>query len=263
MAKRSIDGSRAIVTGASSGIGREIARQLAAAGAHLLVVARREERLTELAEELRGKSRTVETLAGDLTDPDVRQQLIELARSKLGGLDLLVNNAGATAVGRFEDSTPDDLRRVMEINFFAAAELIRAALPLLREGRQPAIVNVGSILGHRAIPRRSEYCASKFALQGLSESLRAEFGRLGIDVIVVSPGSTATELHDRSGRTETGENTPWPEQPAASPAEVAKATLRAIRRGKREIVPSGRGRWLLALNSVAPRVVDRVMARYG
>src|SRR5207245_1323382 len=151
MAKRSVHGSRGIVTGASSGIGRAIAVELARRGADLVLVARRRERLEELATELNGLPGRVEIVAGDVTDPAVRERAVECARASFGGLDLLVNNAGIGALGRFEDAGPDRLRRILEVNFFAAAEMIRASLPLLKLGKRPIVVNVGSILGHRAI----------------------------------------------------------------------------------------------------------------
>ena len=114
----------------------------------------------------------------------------------------------------------------MEVNFFVAVELIRAALPTLRQGRRPMIVNVGSILGHRGIPHMAEYCASKFALAGFSEALRAEVARLGIDVLVVSPGTTATDFHDHL--VERTDKPPWPQQPRVPPAVVAKAAEAAV-----------------------------------
>ena len=122
-----------------------------------------------------------------------------------GGLDVLINNAGVSAHGRFADSDEPTLRRVMEVNFFAAAELTRLALPLLhvqnpnRRSQNPipaAIVNIGSIIGHRGLPLNSEYAASKFALRGWSESLRAELAADGVDVLLVSPGTTDTEFFD-------------------------------------------------------------------
>src|SRR4029079_8217356 len=112
--------------------------------------------------------------------------------------DLLINNAGVGALGRFEEAGAERLRRIMEVNFFALVEMARLAIPALQQGRRPLIVNISSILGHRAVPRSSEYCASKFAVQGFSESLRAELTRLKIGVLVVSPGTTATEFFDHA-----------------------------------------------------------------
>jgi len=260
MAKREIQGSRAIVTGASSGIGREIARALAAAGADVVLVARRRDRLEELAAEITASGASAEVVAGDLSEPSVRAAAVDAAVGRFGGLDILVNNAGIGAMGLFEDAGPDRLRPIMEVNFFAVVEMIRAALPVLRQGTRPIIVNVASILGRRGMPYSSEYCASKFAVCGFSESLRAEVHKHGIDVLLVNPGTTETEFFDRVIE-RTGEPS-WPAHTVMPPAEVARQTLRAIRRGKHEVVTFRAGRWLLWLNALAPRLVDRLMTRY-
>ena len=195
--KREIRGSRAIVTGASSGIGREVARELARQGAMVVLTARRQDRLQELAGQIAAEGGRAEFVAGDITDPAVRAAAIETARKSFGGLDILVNNAGVGALGPFDTAEPERVRRVMEVNFFALVEMTRLALPLLKEGRRPILVNVGSILGHRGVPHNSEYAASKFAVHGFSESVRAEWAALGIDVLVVSPGTTETEFFDK------------------------------------------------------------------
>lgn len=259
MARRRIQGSRAIVTGASSGIGRAIALELAAGGARLVVTARRQDRLRELAQRITGGP--VEIVAGDVTDPAVRLRCVEAAEAGLGGLDLLVNNAGIGAMGPFEQADPARVRRIMEVNFFALVEMTRAALPLLRKGNRPMLVNVGSVLGHRGVPHNSEYCASKFAVRGFSESLRAELSRHRIDVLVVSPGTTETEFFERVLE-RTGEPS-WPEHAPVSAADVARQTVRAIRRGRREIIPYRWGKVLCWLNRISPGLVDRLMSRYA
>ena len=259
--RRDIDGTRAIVTGASSGIGREVARELARQGAKLIITARREDRLQELSRDITASGGVVQTVAGDIADPAVRTSAIELARSVYGGLDILVNNAGVGAMGLFEDADPQRVRRIMEVNFFALVEMTRLALPLLKQGNRPIIVNVSSILGRRGVPHNSEYAASKFAVHGFSESIRAELVRHGIDVLVVSPGTTETEFFDRVLEKTTAPN--WPEHKAVTAAEVARQTVRAIRRGSHEIVPYRWGKVLLWLNRLSPRMVDWLMSRYA
>jgi len=261
MARRKLHERRALVTGASSGIGRAIALELARAGLDLVLLARREELLRSLADEIASLGRRAAVVVGDVTDPASRLRTIEAARDQLGGLDILVNNAGISAHGRFANADPARLRPIMEVNFFAPVELIRLALPLLREGRQPIIVNVGSILGRRACPHASEYCASKFALHGISEALRAEFAPLGVDVLVVAAGPTDTEFFEHL--LEEQGDLPWRDPQPVTPERVARATIRAIQRGRHEITPSVRGWLLLAANRFFPRMVDRVMTRYG
>jgi len=260
MSKREIRGSRAIVTGASSGIGREIALELARHGALQVATARREERLRELADEITALGARAEIVAGDITDPATRQRAVDMAASQFGGLDILVNNAGIGAVGLFEQADPGRVRRIMEVNFFALVEMTRLALPLLKQGAKPVVVNIGSVLGHRGVPYRSEYSASKFAVHGFSEAIRAEFAPHNVDVLVVSPGATESEFA-QSVIEHTGEPS-WPDCGRVTAAAVARHTVRAIRCGRHEIIPSPRGRLLCWLNRLSPRLVDRITARY-
>ncbi|NLF08843.1 MAG: SDR family NAD(P)-dependent oxidoreductase, partial [Pirellulaceae bacterium] len=117
-----------------------------------------------------------------------------------------------------------------------------------------------SILGHRGVPYSSEYAATKFAVQGFSESIRAEFTKLGIDVLVISPGTTETEFFDRV--IERTADPKWPEHKPISAAEVARQIVRAIRKGKHEIIPYLWGRVLCRMNRLSPGLVDRLMSRY-
>jgi short-subunit dehydrogenase len=259
MARRTIAGQRALVTGASSGIGQEIARELARQGADVLIVARREERLTALVDEFRQMGRRAEYVAGDITDPVVRQACIERATQALGGLDLLVNNAGIGAIGPFVDASAGRLRQIFEVNFFALVELTRLAMPLLKQGRQPMVVNISSILGHRGVPLTSEYCASKFAVQGFSESLRAELVPHGIDVLVVSPGTTESEFF--SHLVEEHARPSWRARKPATSAQVARAAVRGMRRGAHEVFPGMLARLVYWGSRLSPRMMDWIVAR--
>ncbi len=261
MSKREINGSRTIVTGASSGIGRAIALELARQGSRVVAVARREDRLAELVREAARLDGQIETLTGDITDDATRRTAIEAAQTHFGGLDILVNNAGIGAMGPFEKSDPQRARTVMEVNFFATIELTRLALPLLHEGDHPIIVNISSIVGLRGTPHNSEYSASKFAVQGFSESLRAELARDNIDVLVVCPGTTKTEFFDKVVE-KTGEPD-WPEHKPVTPEAVARQTVHAIRRGKHSIIPYFWGRVMCWINRLSPAMMDRIMSRYA
>jgi short-subunit dehydrogenase len=260
MARRKIAGIRAVVTGASSGIGREIARQLCQQGAKVVAAARRAERLHQLAQQVQAEGGTIEVLAGDITDPMFQLKVIQRAQEKFGGLDLLVNNAGVGCVGLFEQSTPARMREVMEVNFFALVEMTRLAFPFLKLGRRPMVVNIGSILGRRGVPYNTEYCASKFAVQGFSEALRAEWAKHGIDVLVVHPGTTETEFFDRLIHRSGGPR--WPKHRPVPAEYVARKVLQAIRRGKHEIVPYRWGKMLLWLNRLFPRLTDWLMTKF-
>ena len=258
MARRNLGDCRGLLTGASSGIGRALALELVRAGARLVVVARRPERLEELAAQLQGAPGKLEIVVGDVTDPELRTAALRRAEQAFGGLNLLINNAGMGAMGSFIEAGPERLRQVLEVNFFAAAELTRLAVPLLKASKHPMVVNVGSVLGHRGIPNCAEYCASKFALQGLSESLRAEFVPLGIDLLVVSPARTQTEFFDQA----LGERAPaWPGMRGMTSEAVAKKIKRAIQAGRHEIVISAGGKLLVWSSKLFPRVLDYFLAR--
>jgi short-subunit dehydrogenase len=259
MARRTLQGSRVIITGASSGIGCELARALAREGCQLLLVARREERLQDLAKELIATGSKVEVVAGDVTDPAARATIFQRVSAAFGGLDVLVNNAGIGATGRFDEAKPDRLRQVMEVNFFALVEMTRSALPLLASGRNPLIVNISSILGHRGIPLMTEYSGSKFAVQGFSEALRAELTTRGIDLLVASPGTTETEFF--TSQVDSPVSAPWSGRRGVPAKVVVQRIIRAMQRGQHEVTPSFEGRLLVWLNRLSPRLTDEIMRR--
>jgi short-subunit dehydrogenase len=258
MARRTLSRSRAILTGASSGIGRALALELAGRGARLILNARRDDRLRELAEAIRSEGGAALSVPGDVSDAALRRRLVETAERELSGLDLLVNNAGMGRFGPFAESDEARLRQTMEVNFFAPAELIRAALPLLRTGERPMVVNISSVLGHFSMPHKSEYCASKFALHGFSDALRMELRPAGIDVLVVSPSTTATEFFDKA------ENDPGrrPKR-GMSPEKVASKTARAMERGRREIILSPEGNLAVWADRLTPGLMNWAMAKWG
>ena len=260
MARRTLAASRILITGASSGIGRDLAVELARAGARLVLNARREDKLRTLADEVMAAGGQAALAPGDVTERETRRSALALADERFGGLDILVNNAGVSAWGTFDQANEERLRRIMEVNFFALAEMTREALPLLERGRSPLVVNVASILGHRAIPYQAEYCASKFAARGLSEALRPELRRRGIDLLVVSPGTTESELFEHL--IEKTADMPWGRQRGVSASVVAARIVGAMRSGRHEIIPSRRGKLLVWLNRLAPRLVDAWMAKY-
>jgi short-subunit dehydrogenase len=261
MARRKIPGARAIVTGASSGIGREIARELARQRAEVLVTARREERLRELVAEFGVIGTRTAFVAGDITQREVRRAVLQEARSLWGGVDVLVNNAGVGAIGPFMDADEARLRHIMEVNFFAPLAMIREALPLLRNGRRPIIANVGSVLGHRAVPRKSEYCASKFALHGFSDALRAELRSLHVDVLLISPSTTRSEFFESVLEKQSPPaNSSTNGMPASA---VARKAVRAIRRGSHEIILSPGGKLLVWLDRLCPPLANYLIARFA
>jgi short-subunit dehydrogenase len=259
MARRHIAGSRILITGASQGIGRALAEAAARRGGRVLAVARSQPLLDELAEKIRQEGGTIATIAADITQPADRQRMVEAAQQHYGGLDILVNNAGIGATGHFVEVAPERLRTIMEVNFFGLTETTRALLPLLRQGTKPAIVNISSIAGKRGIPARSEYSASKFAVQGFSQALRGELAKDGIDVLVVCPGLTQTNFSQNM--LEQKARMPMDHMRGMSAEQVALATLRAIEKGRAETTLTLQGKLMVFISRFLPRLADRIAAR--
>ncbi len=252
-------GLRILLTGASSGIGRALALRLAEHGAHLILASRNRARLEELAHAVRQRGGEAVAAPADVADPAQRAALVARAAAAFGGLDVLVNNAGVGAIGWFAEASEGRLRRLFEVNFFAATELTRLALPHLRRGRDPMVVNVSSVVGRRGVPGISEYCASKFALTGWSESLRAELARDGIHVLIVSPGGVATEF--RGNLIEERFRLPWQGRRGISADRCARQIVWAMRRRQNEVVITTGAKFLLLLNRLVPGLLDYVLAR--
>jgi NAD(P)-dependent dehydrogenase (short-subunit alcohol dehydrogenase family) len=188
-----LDGRVALVTGASAGLGDRFARVLDAAGARVVLTARRKDRLEELAADLHDPV----FLAGDLADSGHRAALVDLARTECGGLDILVNNAATNDDSPLERQTLDDLQRVVDLNLMAVMDLCRLAGPMLIESEHGVVVNVSSMYG--VIASRgpmTAYNATKAALVGLSRHLAAQWGRYGVRVNALAPGYFPSEMTD-------------------------------------------------------------------
>jgi short-subunit dehydrogenase len=242
----------ALVTGASSGIGAATARRLAREpGAQLVLVARREERLRALADELGGAT----VVAVDLLEPDAPERVAAAVEKAHGRLDLLVNNAGAAWHATFAEGGWDGVRRHMELNFDAVGRLTEALLPLLRRSAPSAIVNVSSIAGRAARPGSGAYSASKFALAGWTDALAAEERAAGVHVGLVLPGFVATEgVPQRKllGRVATR----WL---VSTPEKVAEAIVDAGPGGRAERYVPRPYALAAAARVVAPGLVRRVL----
>jgi NADP-dependent 3-hydroxy acid dehydrogenase YdfG len=191
-----LSGKTALVTGASSGIGRGAAVALAAAGAQVALVARRAGRLAEVAAQIEAAGGKALARVADVTDEADASGAVEDTVGHFGGLDILVNAAGMTQTGKVENGNLDDWRYVLELNFWASLYTSRAAIPALKAGGGD-IVNISSTAGRRAVGATfGPYAASKFALTAFNESLRAEVTLAGIRVSIIEPGATATEIHE-------------------------------------------------------------------
>ena len=254
-----VAGLRVLITGASQGIGRALAVAAAARGAKVLAAARSEDLLAQLAAEARGRGGVIETIQADVTVPEHRDRMTGAALRHFGGLDVLVNNAGVGATGHFAEAGPERLRQIMEVNVFALIEMTRLALPLMKQGRTPALVNVSSVAGKRGIPARSEYSASKFAVEGFSEALRPELSKDGIDVIVVCPGLTQTNFSQNM--LEQKALLQLDHMRGMTPEQVAEAILRSLARGRNEVCLTLQGRLIAWVSRFFPRLADRFARR--
>lgn len=256
-----------LVTGASRGIGRRTAERLARLGARLALTARTAADLDRVVTACQTAGADCAAFPADLTNPADRARLVAATVGRFGGIDVLINAAGVCSFGEFSTSTPEIARRLLEVNFFAPAELIRLCQPHLLASRQrdrgdwrPAVVNVASICGRWGIPSMSEHCASKHALVGLTEALRAEFERYGIDVLLVLPGLVRSD--DLSRHLLRNEGKIYLDfENAQPPEEVADAVVASLIRNRAEKAVGVASWWVWFGRRMFPRAVRFVMHR--
>ena len=257
--RRDLRQQRLLVTGASSGIGRQVAEQAARRGARVMLVARSSDKLDEAVRTLRAEGCDVLSHTADVTSPADRQGLVDAVKAQWGGLDVLFNVAGVSSFGHFLSGTEDVLRKIMEVNFFAPAEMMRICFPLLKDGNNPAVVNVASMCGRRALPAFGEYSASKFALVGLTEALRAEAVLHKVRFLLVLPGLTKTGLGATLLRNEG--KMPLNFDDGMPVEEVGRGIIDALVRDRTETIMGWESHWILWMTRFFPRFVDWVIAR--
>jgi len=250
------------ITGASAGIGRATALRLARDGAALVVCARRADRLAAVAADIAAAGGQALPVAGDVTREEDMAQLVARAVDRFGRLDVMMCNAGFGVAGAIDDITPDQMQRLMDVNYTGTYHATRAALPVFRRQRSGHLIIVSSIVGRRGVPYMGAYSATKFAQVGLAECLRSELAGSSIHVSVVFPVSTETEFFDVMLR-ETGTEVTRASGPRQSVETVADAIARAIARPVPEIYPHAKSRALVILNALAPGFTDRVVKRFG
>lgn len=256
---RRLTGLRAVVTGASSGLGRALAIELACRGCRCIATARRAGRLAELVQQpLPPSAPPILPLVGDITAVHTRQTLLETARDRLGGLDIVVAAAGGGAIGAFRNADPATLRSVMELDFFAPAELVRAAIPLLECSFDPAVIFVGSILGLHPLPLHADYCAAKSALAALAGALRAELSSDGIDVLLANLGPTESEFWDHLVA---GRRPAWSDGKPLSASAAATTIVEALVHRRPQVLPGWSAKGFAAAARLCPWLIDAVVAR--
>lgn len=250
-----------LVTGASSGIGREVALQLVAQGANVVAMARTSSALDALREACAHPDR-LRPYVGDVTIEADCREAVSVAQGTFGRLDGLVHAAGISMRGRAAETDMAVFRRLMDVNYFSTVMLAQSALPALRESRGHLVV-ISSVVGHVAPPNRSGYAASKHAVQGFMNALRAEEAATGLHVLTVCPGWARTNMSMNALEPDGRAHGQMDETTAKglAPATVAHAVLKAISGRKRAVYPAGlKERAALALARWAPAILDRVMA---
>lgn len=253
-----------LLTGASEGIGRALALELAKSGARLTLVARNEARLTELAAEVEALGGLARVVVADVTNAEAAPRMTEAAIEAFGALDILVLNAGGSMWASFE-SLKDPVtasRELMELNFFACVRITEAALPHLKRAKG-LIVPVASVAGFTGVPTRTLYSASKHALVGFFESLRVELRGSGVDITLIAPDFVVTELHARAmgaDGTALGHGKLDPRK-VMTAETCAKLIAKAMKKRQRLLITSARGRFGRWLKLLAPGLVDRIAAR--
>ena len=252
-----------VVMGASSGIGRETALRAAGRGARVVVSSRDVDALQSLVRKIESLGGTAEAVVADVADPDQVRAVAARASEAFGGIDTWVHAAAVAVYARFEQTTPDEFRRVVEVNLLGQVHGAMAALPHLRRRGQGALIHVSSLEARRPFPYHSAYAASKHGIEGFLDVLRMELRQEGVPISVtnVLPGSTNTPLFDKAV-TKLGVK-PMPIPPIYQPGTVADLILHAAEHPARDLVAGGAAKGILIGQRLSPRLLDAVLVRIG
>ena len=252
-----------LITGASAGIGAATARELARAGCRLALAARRKERLEELARELETRHNTdafVQVV--DVQQPDQVRAMVEAAVSHFGRLDVIINNAGVLRMAPLVKMTESDMADMMNTNFWPVIHAVRAAAPLMAGQGGGHIINVASGVSRRGLPYMAVYAATKWALAGLTESLRLELAPKNIRFTTVYPGAIDTDMPRHLDRSRLPASYPDHGRSRVTAERVAQAVARAVRTQPVEVYVPAWLRYAAWLCAICPALVDRVIGRH-
>jgi len=253
----------AVITGASAGIGLEIARILARQGASLVLAARNSSILTEAAESCRALGSRVLAVPTDVADRDQCRELIEKAVAEFGRIDTLINNAGISMHARFDELHDiDAVEKITAINYFGSVYCTWYALPYLKKTKG-RLVAISSLTGRHGVPTRTLYSGTKHAMAGFFDSLRIELKGEGVSVTVIYPGFVATDIAERALGPD---GKPLGTRPVVKNAimsveECARLTVQAVANRKREVIMTRRARVGMLMKAIWPDIVDRIAER--
>ncbi len=249
-----------IITGASSGIGRACAIAFSDAGAKVVLAARDLNKLAEIELILKNKGREVLVVVTDVSKEEDCKQMIETTVAHFGKIDVLINNAGLSMRALFLDLDLKVLKHLMDVNFWGTVYCTKFALPYLLSVKG-TVVGVSSIAGKKGLPARTGYSASKFAMEGFLETLRIENLKTGLNVLVVSPGYTASNIRNTALSKDGSEqgDSPLDEVNLMSSEEVAKHILKGVMNRKRDIILTFTGKVTVFLNKFFPSFMDKMV----
>jgi short-subunit dehydrogenase len=252
-----------VITGASQGIGRETALEMGRAGASVVLAARNEEALNQLALQVARIGGQAEVVPTDVADAAQVHALGQRAVERFGRIDTWVNDAAVSVYATVDAMQPEEIERVVRVNLLGQMFGSRVAVQHMKPRRSGTIVNIGSALSERAVPLQSAYVATKHGVQGFSEALRLELEHddAGIEVVVILPSSINTPLFNFA-RSKLGVK-PMPVPPVYEPCVVAQAICHAAEHGGREIVAGGWGKLLILAQRLSPSLLDRYMLQNG
>ena len=256
---KNLKNKKIIITGASSGIGKALAFELAEKGAHLVLTSRKIELLQKTADEIKATfpdSPKPVSISCDISKKEEVKQLIKESINQLGEIDILINNAGIGVYGDIEKTTEEDYRKIMDVNYFGPIYSMFEILPYMKQRKKGMIINVTSLAAIYSVPYLGAYSASKAALVSLTQNLRAELSDSGVSFMIVYPGYTQTDFFKNEKKTGGARRPSGKYMPAR---KVAKGIVRAIEKGKQDLIFTASGKALAIFQGIAPWLVRKVM----
>ena len=258
-----LKGKVVLITGGSGGIGKALALAFANQGADISICGRDPEALEKTAAEIRIKGVKVLSVPADVGVKEDCERFIQESLKTFGRIDILINNAGMSMRALFKDANLDVIERLMQVNFWGMVYCTHYALESLLKSKG-TIIGISSIAGHRGLPARTGYSASKFAMNGFLEALRTELLYTGVSVLTVSPGFTQSNIRNTalSGDGKPQKESPLAENKIMSAEEVAEAIVKATLNKKRSLVLTRQGKLTVTLNKILPGWMDKMVYKH-